>query len=211
METEQIPPLHTLRVERIRATINRAFLSVHSLMLLALLYYRVSWLFFFFLTSHSHSWSFTLTWFLLLTSELTISFIWLLAAAYRWRPLSRTAFPELLSDDHQLPGIDVFICTADPAKEPPLDVMNTVVSAMALDYPAEKLWVYLSDDGGADITLYATRKAFSFAMVWLPFCRKYGVRTRCPDAYFSMEKEEDDGLIMKGEFWSERLKRKKTQ
>ncbi|XXG74467.1 hypothetical protein AAC387_Pa07g3178 [Persea americana] len=207
METKQIPPLHKLQVERTRATINRAFLSVHSLMLLALLYYRASW-FFFFLTSHSHTWTFTLTWFLLLTSELTLSFIWLLGAAYRWRPVSRTAFPERLSDDSQLPGIDVFICTADPAKEPPLDVMNTVVSAMALDYPAEKLWVYLSDDGGADITLYAMRKAFSFAMVWLPFCRKYGVRTRSPNAYFSKENEEDDGLIRRGEFCSEREKMK---
>ncbi|RWR85698.1 cellulose synthase-like protein G2 [Cinnamomum micranthum f. kanehirae] len=207
METKQIPPLHTLRVERTRATINRAFLLVHSLMLLALLYYRASW-FFFFLTSHSHTWTLTLTWFLLFTSELTLSFIWLLGAAYRWCPVSRTAFPERLSDDSQLPRIDVFICTADPVKEPPLDVMNTVVSAMALDYPTEKLWVYLSDDGGADITLYAMRKAFSFAMVWLPFCRKYGVRTRCPNAYFSMENDEDDGLIRRGEFWSEREKMK---
>ena len=207
METKQILPLHTLRIERTRATLNRVFLLVHSLMLLALLYYRASW-FFFFLTSHSHTWTFTLTWFLLLTSELTLSFIWLLGAAYRWRPVSRTAFPERLSDDSQLPGIDVFICTADPAKEPPLDVMNTVVSAMALDYPTEKLWVYLSDDGGADITLYAMRKAFSFAMVWLPFCRKYGVRTRSPNAYFSKEIEEDDGLIRRGEFCSEREKMK---
>ncbi|XXG74466.1 hypothetical protein AAC387_Pa07g3177 [Persea americana] len=207
METKQILPLHTLRIERTRATLNRVFLLVHSLMLLALLYYRASW-FFFFLTSHSHTWTFTLTWFLLLTSELTLSFIWLLGAAYRWRPVSRTAFPERLSDDSQLPGIDVFICTADPAKEPPLDVMNTVVSAMALDYPTEKLWVYLSDDGGADITLYAMRKAFSFAMVWLPFCRKFGVRTRSPNAYFSKENEDDDGLIRMGEFCSEREKMK---
>ncbi|RWR85687.1 cellulose synthase-like protein g2-like [Cinnamomum micranthum f. kanehirae] len=183
---------------------------MHSFMLLAYSTTKISWLFFFFLTSHSHSWSFTLTWFLLLTSELTLSFIWLLAAAYRWRPVSWTAFPELLSDDRRLPRIDVFICTADPVKEPPLDVMNTVVSAMALDYPAEKLWVYLSDDGRADITLYAMRKAFSFAMVWLPFRRKYGVRTRCPNAYFSMKNDEDDGLIMRGEFWSERLKMKNT-
>ncbi|KAJ8631221.1 hypothetical protein MRB53_024544 [Persea americana] len=77
---------------------------------------------------------------------------------------------------------------------------------MALDYPAKKLWVYLSDDGGADIMLYAMRKACSFAKVWLLYCRKYGVRTRCPNACFSMEKEEDDGLIRRAEFWDEREK-----
>ncbi|KAJ8631219.1 hypothetical protein MRB53_024542 [Persea americana] len=203
MDLKQIPPLHTLRVQRIRATINRAHIFVHSLILLALLYYRASWLFFF-LTSHSHSWTLTLTWFLLLTSELSLSFIWLLGSAYRWRPVSRAAFPERLSDDHQLPVIDVFICTADPEKEPPLHVVNTVLSAMALDYPAEKLWVYLSDDGGAAITLYAMREAFSFAKVWLPFCRKYGVRTTCPNAYFS----EEDGQIRSAEFLNEREKMK---
>ncbi|XXG74463.1 hypothetical protein AAC387_Pa07g3174 [Persea americana] len=203
MELKQIPPLHTLRVQRIRAAINRTHIFVHSLILLALLYYRASWLFFF-LTSHSHSWTLTLTWFLLLTSELSLSFIWLLGSAYRWRPVSRAAFPERLSNDHQLPVIDVFICTADPEKEPPLHVMNTVLSAMALGYPAEKLWVYLSDDGGAAITLYAMREAFSFAKVWLPFCRKYEVRTTCPNAYFS----EEDGQIRSAEFLNEREKMK---
>ncbi|XXG74461.1 hypothetical protein AAC387_Pa07g3174 [Persea americana] len=203
MELKQIPPLHTLRVQRIRAAINRTHIFVHSLILLALLYYRASWLFFF-LTSHSHSWTLTLTWFLLLTSELSLSFIWLLGSAYRWRPVSRAAFPERLSNDHQLPVIDVFICTADPEKEPPLHVMNTVLSAMALGYPAEKLWVYLSDDGGAAITLYAMREAFSFAKVWLPFCRKYGVRTTCPNAYFS----EEDGQIRSAEFLNGREKMK---
>ncbi|KAJ8631220.1 hypothetical protein MRB53_024543 [Persea americana] len=207
MENRETLPLHTLQVNKAIVTMNRAYISVHSLLVLALLYYRASCLFFF-LTSHSQPWTFTLAWFLLLTSELILSFIWLLGSAYRWQPVSRAAFPERLSDDHRLPEIDVFICTADPSKEPPLEVMNTVVSAMALDYPAEKLWVYLSDDGGADVTLYAMRQAFSFAKVWLPFCRKYGVRTRCPNAYFSMENKEYDGQIRSAEFLNEREKMK---
>ena len=50
-----------------------------------------------------------------------------------------------------------------PKKEPTIEVMNTVLSALALDYPIEKLSVYLSDDGGSYITLYAIKEACSFA------------------------------------------------
>ncbi|KAJ6356191.1 hypothetical protein OIU78_004323 [Salix suchowensis] len=76
-----------------------------------------------------------------------------LTKLYTWRPVSRTTFSERLPEDEELPGIDVFICTADHKKEPPLEVMNTVLSAMALDYPSDKLSVYLSDDGGSSLTL----------------------------------------------------------
>src|ERR1044072_2621233 len=79
----------------------------------------------------------------------------------------------------------VFICTADPIKEPTLDVMNTVLSAMALDYPQEKVHVYLQDDGGSPMTLHGVRKAWEFARWWLPFCRRYRIRHRCPKGYFS--------------------------
>ncbi|KAJ1395539.1 Cellulose synthase [Sesbania bispinosa] len=44
-------------------------------------------------------------------------------------------------------AIDVFICTADPIKEHILDVMNTVLSTMALVYPQQKLNVYIPDEG----------------------------------------------------------------
>ncbi|XP_015167354.1 cellulose synthase-like protein E1 [Solanum tuberosum] len=105
--------------------------------------------------------------------------------------------PENLPADSELPGVDVFICTADPTKEPVLEVMNTVLSAMSLDYPPEKLSVYLSDDGGATVTLYAIKEACGFARVWVPFCRKYGVKTICPDAFFSSF-GDDERLILRG-------------
>ncbi|KAK6138741.1 hypothetical protein DH2020_027517 [Rehmannia glutinosa] len=66
---------------------------------------------------------------------------------YRWRPVKRSVYPERLPEDEKLPPVDVFICTADPSKEPSLGVMNTVISAMSLDYPPDKLSVYLQDDG----------------------------------------------------------------
>jgi len=28
------------------------------------------------------------------------------------------------------------------------------------------------------------RESWRFARWWLPFCRKYGITTRCPQAYF---------------------------
>jgi len=97
-----------------------------------------------------------------------------------------------LPEDHKLPPIDVFICTADPTKEPTLDVMNTVLSAMALDYPPEKLHVYLSDDGGSPLTLHGVREAWKFARCWLPFCTRYKIKNRCPKAYFSASEDHAD-------------------
>lgn len=51
-----------------------------------------------------------------------------------------------------LPGIDVFVSTADPDKEPPLITANTILAA---DYPVDKLACYVSDDGGALLTFEA--------------------------------------------------------
>ena len=86
-----------------------------------------------------------------------------------------------------------------PKKEPTIEVMNTVLSALALDYPPEKLSVYLSDDGGSYITLYAIKEACSFAKLWLPFCKKYGIKSRCPGAYFSSF-ADDERLLWSDEF-----------
>ena len=111
-----------------------------------------------------------------------------------------------MPEDDKLPAIDVFICTADPDKEPTLEVMNTVLSAMALDYPPEKLHVYLSDDGGSPITLHGMKEAWSFARWWLPFCRKYRLKTRSPEAYFSTVSKDDDEGSGSSEFMTERQK-----
>lgn len=89
--------------------------------------------------------------------------------------------------DNDLPRVDVFVCTADPIIEPPTMVINTVLSVMAYDYPPEKLAVYLSDDGGSDITFYAAVEAARFAEHWVPFCRKFKVEPRSPEAYFRLQ------------------------
>ncbi|KAF8391685.1 hypothetical protein HHK36_023994 [Tetracentron sinense] len=87
--------------------------------------------------------------------------------------------------EKELPGVDIFVCTADPAIEPPIMVINTVLSVMAYDYPPEKLSVYLSDDGCSDLTFYALLEASRFSKQWLPFCKKFQIEPRSPAAYFS--------------------------
>lgn len=135
-----------------------------------------------------------------------LSIIWLFDQAYTWRPVSRTTFPERLPEDEELPGIDVFICTADHKKEPPLEVMNTVLSAMALDYPPDKLSVYLSDDGSSSLTLQGMREAWLFARSWLPFCRRFGIKIRCPKVYFSSLEDNYSGPLHSLEYEEEKEK-----
>jgi len=95
--------------------------------------------------------------------------------------------------EKDLPRVDVFVCTADPVIEPPIMVMNTVLSVMAYDYPPEKLAIYLSDDAGSDLTFYALLEASRFAKQWLPYCKKFNVQPRSPAAYFVSESPTGDG------------------
>ncbi|XP_031275504.1 cellulose synthase-like protein G3 [Pistacia vera] len=175
-------PLHLCHVHKFSIIINRTYTFLHCIAIAFLIYYRASFL----CQEAKIRTTPLLPWLLVFAGELVLSFMWLVGQAYRWRPVYRTVFPERLpEDDNKFPAIDVFICTADPKKEPTVEVMNTVLSAMALDYPPEKLHVYLSDDGGASITLTGMKEAFKFARSWLPFCKKYGIKTICPKAYFS--------------------------
>ncbi|KAJ6313267.1 hypothetical protein OIU77_014718 [Salix suchowensis] len=125
-------PLHACTPSISSAIINRSYSLLHFTALVALFYYRLSSI----LLSKPKP---SLPYLLVFASEMLLSIIWLFDQAFTWRPVSRTTFPERLPEDEELPGIDVFICTADHKKEPPLEVMNTVLSAMALDYPSDKL------------------------------------------------------------------------
>ncbi len=197
-------PLHICHVQTLSIFVNRSHALIHSIALACLIYYRASFLFED-KDPKTKDTPLILPWLLVFASELLLSFIWLLGQAYRWRPVTRTVFPERLTDDDKLPPIDVFICTTDPIKEPTIGVMNTVLSAMALDYPPEKLHVYLSDDGRSPITLHGMKEACWFARWWLPFCRRYRIKTRSPEAYFSTSKDGDEGSGS-SEFITERQK-----
>uniref|UniRef100_A0A6V7QVU4 Cellulose synthase-like protein E6 n=1 Tax=Ananas comosus var. bracteatus TaxID=296719 RepID=A0A6V7QVU4_ANACO len=123
----------------------------------------------------------------LFMAELWFGFYWILTQSVRWNPIRRSTSKDKLAQRYgsDMPGVDIFVCTADPHAEPPSLVVSTVLSVMAYDYPPEKLNVYLSDDGGSILTFYALWEAARFAKHWLPFCRKYNVEPRSPAAYFS--------------------------
>ncbi|CAD6242602.1 unnamed protein product [Miscanthus lutarioriparius] len=79
-------------------------------------------------------------WLGLSAAELWFGFYWVLTLSVRWSPVYRRAFPDQLSrryKEEQLPGVDIFVCTADPTVEPPMLVISTVLSVMAYDYPQE--------------------------------------------------------------------------
>ena len=85
----------------------------------------------------------------------------------------------------ELPSVDMFVTTADPVLEPPIMTINTVLSLLAIDYPAHKLACYVSDDGCSPLILYSLTEASKFAKLWVPFCKKYNVQVRAPFRYFS--------------------------
>ncbi|WCJ33115.1 cellulose synthase like E1 [Euphorbia peplus] len=125
-------------------------------------------------------------WFGLVGAELWFSVYWVLTQALRWNQIHRYTFKDNLSRryENDLPRVDVFVCTADPTIEPPIMVINTVLSVMTYDYSPEKFGVYLSDDGGSELTFYALVEAVEFARYWIPYCKKWNVGPRSPFAYF---------------------------
>lgn len=172
--------LHTLKVDPL-ASFNRVHSLLYSLGILALLYHHC--------TSFLASPSFLSL--LLLLADLVLAFMWVLVQPFRWRSVRRREFPDRLINTvgrKNLPALDVFICTADPYKEPPMSVVSTALSVMAFDYPTDRLSVYVSDDGGSEVTLFAFMEAAMFARYWLPFCRENELQDRCPEAYFSSNK-----------------------
>ncbi|KAJ4829063.1 hypothetical protein Tsubulata_004399 [Turnera subulata] len=126
-------------------------------------------------------------WIGLLGAELWFGFYWIITQALRWKLIYRTTFKDRLSQRYEkdLPGVDIFVCTADPVIEPPLMVVNTVLSAMAYNYPPERLAVYVSDDAGSILTFYALMEASQFARHWIPYCKKFNVEPRSAAAYFA--------------------------
>lgn len=85
----------------------------------------------------------------------------------------------------QLCPIDIFVTTVDPLKESPLVTANTVLSILAIDYPAEKVSCYVSDDGAAMLTFETLSETSEFARKWIPFCKKFNIEPRAPEWYFS--------------------------
>uniref|UniRef100_A0A0E0M2H5 Cellulose synthase-like protein E6 n=1 Tax=Oryza punctata TaxID=4537 RepID=A0A0E0M2H5_ORYPU len=138
-------------------------------------------------------------WLGMTAAELWYAVYWVIAQSVRWRPVRRRTFRDRLAERYEqnLPGVDIFVCTADPNSEPPSLVISTILSVMAYNYPSEKISVYLSDDGGSILTFYALWEASIFAKKWLPFCKRYNIEPRSPAAYFSESKVHHNLCIPK--------------
>ncbi|RVW14921.1 Cellulose synthase-like protein G3 [Vitis vinifera] len=146
--TIHVPPLHTC-VLKSRTTANRLFAIVYSFAILSLLYRHCIALL--------HS--FSIVSLLILLADAVLAFMWATSQAFRMCPVERRVFIENLehyAKESDYPRLDVFICTADPYKEPPC----------------------------SKLTLFAFMEAARFATHWLPYCKKNKIVERCPDAYF---------------------------
>ncbi|MQL92557.1 hypothetical protein Taro_025174 [Colocasia esculenta] len=140
-------------------------------------------------------------WGMSVVCEIWFAFSWLLDQLPKLCPVNRATDLSVLKEKFEtpgphnptgksdLPGIDVFVSTADPDKEPVLVTANTILSILASDYPVEKLACYVSDDGGALLTFEAMAEAASFSEIWVPFCRKHDIEPRNPETYFNLKRD----------------------
>ncbi|KAJ3675071.1 hypothetical protein LUZ60_004113 [Juncus effusus] len=197
-------PLHSHHVIQPLATINRLQILLHfSASIIALSYHASSLISTIRLNPISLS---AISFSIIFIAEISLLFMWVLAQAFRYRPVSRYVFPERLPDNGELPSLDIFIPTADPDKEPTIEVMNTVLSAMALDYPSDKLHIYLSDDAGSEITFNALKETYDFAKIWVPFCERFYIQNRCPEVQFSNSYQLEGQVLKREEFLQQRQK-----
>nr|CAH66410.1 OSIGBa0093L02.6 [Oryza sativa] len=145
-------------------------------------------------------------WRVALVCEAWFAALCALNVSAKWSPVRFVTRPENLvaegrtpsttaAEYGELPAVDMLVTTADPALEPPLVTVNTVLSLLALDYPraGERLACYVSDDGCSPLTCHALREAAGFAAAWVPFCRRYGVAVRAPFRYFSSSSSPESG------------------
>jgi hypothetical protein len=140
-------------------------------------------------------------WGMSIVCELWFAFSWVLDQLPKLCTINRATDLSVLKEKFEtptpnnptgksdLPGIDIFVSTADPEKEPVLVTANTILSILAVDYPVDKLACYVSDDGGALLTFEAMAEAASFANLWVPFCRKHEIEPRNPDSYFNLKRD----------------------
>ncbi|KAL6657844.1 hypothetical protein ACP70R_005624 [Stipagrostis hirtigluma subsp. patula] len=133
-------------------------------------------------------------WWITVVGDFWFAVSWSLNQASKLNPIRRVPDLALLNQHFdapggggsgQLPGVDVFINTVDPVDEPVLCTMNSVLSILATDYPADRHATYFSDDGGSLVHYEALLETARFAALWSPFCRKHRVEPRAPESYFA--------------------------
>ncbi|KAK2370181.1 cellulose synthase protein H1 [Trifolium repens] len=175
----------------LKRTFQRAIDILILLLLFSLLSYRL----------FSINNTFTLPWFLAFLCESWFTYTWIVLLNTKWSPaITKTHPNRLLQRVPELPRVDLFVTTADHVLEPPIITVNTVLSLLALDYPANKLACYVSDDGCSVFTFYGLLEASKFAKFWVPFCKKYNIQVRAPFRYFSEVTKSEDSPEFKQEW-----------
>nr|GLL23019.1 cellulose synthase-like protein H1 [Ipomoea trifida] len=174
------PPFPLYEIKYRNNRISRAIEIIILFLLLSLITYRL-----FSLGSHDG-----IPWLLALICEAWFTFVWVLTVNAKWNQIQTKTYPQRLlqrlgNGTSEFPAVDLFVTTADPELEPPIITVNTVLSLLAVDYPAKKLACYVSDDGASPLTFYSLVQASNFAKLWVPFCRKYNVAVRAPFRYFN--------------------------
>ncbi|XP_043725158.1 probable cellulose synthase A catalytic subunit 2 [UDP-forming] isoform X2 [Telopea speciosissima] len=126
--------------------------------------------------------------------EVWFAIFWTIDQLPKLHPVNRETYPERLCLRYNQPGkpselafIDIFVGIVDPLKEPPLVTANTILSVLSVEYPAEKVSCYVSDDGAALVTLETLLETSEFAKKWVPFCKKFSIEPRSPECYFSQK------------------------
>ncbi|XP_075509458.1 cellulose synthase A catalytic subunit 5 [UDP-forming]-like isoform X1 [Primulina tabacum] len=131
-------------------------------------------------------------WLTSIICEIWFGFSWIFDQLPKWFPIERETYLDRLSLRYEKEGkpsellpVDIFVSTVDPKKEPPLITANTVLSILAVDYPADKVACYVSDDGAAMLTFEALSETYEFSRKWVPFCKKFSIEPRAPECYFA--------------------------
>ncbi|XP_031104912.1 cellulose synthase-like protein H1 isoform X2 [Ipomoea triloba] len=173
------PPFPLYEIKFRNNKISRAIEIIILFLLLSLITYRL-------FSLHTHD---RIPWLLALICEAWFTFVWILTVNAKWNQIQPKTYPQRLlqwlgDGTSEFPAVDMFVTAADPELEPPIITVNTVLSLLAVDYPANKLACYVSDDGASPLTFYSLVQASNFAKLWVPFCKKYNVAVRAPFQYF---------------------------
>nr|GMD37838.1 cellulose synthase-like protein H1 [Ipomoea batatas] len=164
------PPFPLYEIKFRNNRISRAIEIIILFLLLSLITYRL-------FSLHTHD---RIPWLLALICESWFTFVWILTVNCKWNQIQPKTYPQRLlqwlgDGTSEFPAVDMFVTTADPELEPPIITVNTVLSLLAVDYPANKLACYVSDDGASPLTFYSLVQASKFAQLWVPFCKKYNI------------------------------------
>ncbi|KAF2318134.1 hypothetical protein GH714_041487 [Hevea brasiliensis] len=112
--------------------------------------------------------------------------MWSAAQASRLYPIQRKEFPENLDKvvkRSDYPAVDDYMhCGSD--KRTTHERSEHCFISDGLRLSNEEAFVYVSDDGGSALTLFAFMEAAKFAAHWLPFCRENNIVQRNPESYF---------------------------